>query len=452
MRDAFARETNLCMLGTPGGDAGAFRMRLNHAPLSGLERAALLATFALPLACFTGGDDGPTAEGETTTTDTGDTEGSCEVATEGCPCTGGGGCNPGLECMDGTCTPLQAVCGNGQVEDGEACDDGNADDTDACTSLCQPPSCMDGIVSGDEVDVDCGMEACGVGCDFGQACASADDCEFPSCGPSPDDPLNPDIGVCELPSSCANWLANNPGASDNIYTIDPDGLAGPKPEIEVYCHMSKDGGGWTLVMVASDDDVDTWTWNNRAKLAGEAEPLGFLDTRNRDFMSPAYTELPFSEILFIHQPSNVWAHYAGIGDGMMSMSEYITSLDSPICDFNLGGNGFPLVGGTLTASGELCDTDLYFNLGDHEATLADCEDFGSPSNSATFGPVWSADNGAGCPFDDPAEFGLGPQAPCGFCPAEFPGTEFDFLGYANALSLNSGVKKIGENYMQMYVR
>jgi hypothetical protein len=204
--------------------------------------------------------------------------------------------------------------------------------------------------------------------------------------------------------------------------------------------------------VASDDDVDTWTWNNRSKMAGETEPIGTLASRNLDFMSPAYKTLPFSEVLFIHQPSNVWAHYGGVNTGDSSMSQFVAGLASPICDYNLGGNGHPLIGGTLTASGDLCDTDLYFNLGDHEASLMECMNFGSASNSATFGPVWSADNSQGCPFDDPAEFGLGPQAPCGFCPGEFPSTEFDFLGYANALSLNTGVKKVGENYMQMYVR
>ncbi len=424
-------------------------MPSNNVPLTGLNRAALLVVFALPPACFKGDGSGPTADDSTSESETSDTEGSCEVATEGCACTTGGSCTPGLECIDNTCSPIQAECGNAQVETGESCDDGNDDNTDACTTLCAPPSCSDGITSGEEIDVDCGMDACGVGCDFGQACLSEADCEFPSCGPAPE---GAEGMVCELPSSCANWLASNPGSTDNTYTIDPDGAAGPAPEIDVFCHMNKDGGGWTLIFVASDDDVDTWTWNNRTKMAGEAEPVGSLLSPNLDFMSPAYSTLPFTEVLFIHQPSNIWAHYAGVGDGATSMSEFIAGLESPICNYDLGGNGYPLVGGTLSATGDLCDTDLYFNLGDHEASLAECVDLGSDSNSATFGPVWSADNGAGCPFDDPAEFGLGPQAPCGFCPNEFPSTEFDYLGYANAQSLNTGAKKAGENYMQMYVR
>ncbi len=44
--------------------------------------------------------------------------------------------------------PLDAgvVCGNGSIEGGEACDDGNRIDTDACTNACQNARCGDGIV------------------------------------------------------------------------------------------------------------------------------------------------------------------------------------------------------------------------------------------------------------------------------------------------------------------
>ncbi|WP_258183042.1 fibrinogen-like YCDxxxxGGGW domain-containing protein [Enhygromyxa salina] len=401
---------------------------------------------ALPLACFKGGSD-EVGTTDMSTTDTGSADSSCEVGTLDCACTGGDGCDPGLECTDGICTMILSDCGNGQVEADEQCDDGNADNTDACTTLCMPPSCDDGIVSGDEIDIDCGIAACNVGCDFGQACQIANDCLFPVCGPDGDDGM-----VCQLPASCSDWLAFTPGATDGIIQIDPDGAAGDIPPAEVFCHMSKDGGGWTLVFTASDDGEDTWTWNNRAKLAGEPDAVGDLDSTNLDFMSPAYHTLPATDILFIHQPSDVWAHYANVGDGVMTLGQIVLAAGSPVCDYNLGGNGHELAGGTLTSSGQLCDTDLYFNLGDHEMDLASCMDFGSGSNTATFGPVWSADKGAGCPFDDPAEFGLGPHGPCGACPPNFVSTEFDYLGYGNALNLNTGAAGAGENYMQIYVR
>lgn len=39
-----------------------------------------------------------------------------------------------------------ATCGNGVIDTGERCDDGNTSDSDACTSACQPARCGDGVV------------------------------------------------------------------------------------------------------------------------------------------------------------------------------------------------------------------------------------------------------------------------------------------------------------------
>ena len=417
-----------------------------------IDRTRSLALFiplvaAAPLGCFKGGPDDVGLVDTTTTESAGTSTEGCDIGSLGCACTGGNGCNQGLECSNGICEEIVAVCGNTMVEPGEDCDDGNADNTDSCTELCQAPSCTDGIVSGDEIAADCGIAACGVGCAFGEPCTIANDCLFPVCGPDGDDGM-----ICQHPHACRDYLMFTPDAEDGNLIIDPDGADGPVEEMEVFCHMSKDGGGWTLVFVSSDDDVDTWTWNNRAKLAAEADTVGDLENLNHDFMSPAYHQIGATDLLFIHQPSDVWAHYANVGDGSMTLGQIVLAAGSPVCNYMLGGNGFELAGGTLTQSGMLCDTDLYFNLGDHEMDLNSCMDFGSGSNTASFGPVWSADKGAGCPFDDPAEFGLGPHGPCGACPPDFPSTEFPFLGFANALSLNAGDPGSAENYMQIYVR
>jgi len=55
------------------------------------------------------------------------------------------GDNPGGGGSGGSEPPVP-VCGNGVVEDGEACDDGNDDDTDACLTTCVAARCGDGIV------------------------------------------------------------------------------------------------------------------------------------------------------------------------------------------------------------------------------------------------------------------------------------------------------------------
>jgi cysteine-rich repeat protein len=64
-------------------------------------------------------------------------------------------------------------CGNGILEAGEACDDGNADETDDCLSGCVPASCGDGFIHA-------GVEECDDGnLDTGDACPL---CAEATCG------------------------------------------------------------------------------------------------------------------------------------------------------------------------------------------------------------------------------------------------------------------------------
>ncbi len=77
------------------------------------------------------------------------------------------GCMPMIEEMD-----IPAVCGDGVVQEGEACDDGNADNSDDCTTNCVRPMCGNGNPEGAEE------------CDDGNADnedACRNDCTLPEC-------------------------------------------------------------------------------------------------------------------------------------------------------------------------------------------------------------------------------------------------------------------------------
>ena len=70
----------------------------------------------------------------------------------------------------------EASCGNGQVEAGEACDDGNTVNTDGCTLGCTIAACGDGTTRTDLTAGDEGFEACDDGnAEDGDGCTN--DCD-----------------------------------------------------------------------------------------------------------------------------------------------------------------------------------------------------------------------------------------------------------------------------------
>ncbi len=68
-------------------------------------------------------------------------------------------------------------CGNGVVDAGEQCDDGNDVNTDACTNSCIANVCGDGIVQA-------GVEQCDLGTQNGQQCSSAYQSSCNYCSPT----------------------------------------------------------------------------------------------------------------------------------------------------------------------------------------------------------------------------------------------------------------------------
>ena len=108
---------------------------------------------------------------------------TCTSACNPATC-GDGYIQPGEQCDDGNtadddgctkdCAPPTS-CGDGFVDQGEQCDDGNTDPTDACTAVCKPATCGDGYVQ-------TGVEDCDDGPDNADTAACTSQCVAATCG------------------------------------------------------------------------------------------------------------------------------------------------------------------------------------------------------------------------------------------------------------------------------
>src|SRR5438477_629278 len=93
-------------------------------------------------------------------------------------CSGGVVCSPGFTCSrDGqSCVPASDQCGNGVKDPTEACDDGNTQDNDGCSTDCKSnETCGNRVVDTTEGEVcDDGNRVSGDGCSMD--CLSTEVC------------------------------------------------------------------------------------------------------------------------------------------------------------------------------------------------------------------------------------------------------------------------------------
>jgi len=170
-------------------------------------------TIVVAPTCGDGNVDAGEACDDGDTDDTNECNNACELG-EGAEC----GTNP-TGCASGLCDMTQSVavciesdvCGNGVVEAGEACDDGNADDADGCTEACEITTCGDGVVQNPNGVWD--PEACDDGnTDDADDCTNT--CTLPTCwdGITQVDGLD---GIA--------WTADDEACDDGQNGIDTDG-------------------------------------------------------------------------------------------------------------------------------------------------------------------------------------------------------------------------------------
>ena len=385
----------------------------------------LTMTASFTAGCFSTdeamGDGSTSGEGSSGATADGTTTDSPEPATSTGAMDGATSSSP--PDPDST-TDAPAICGNGIVEDDEACDDGVNDGSyGGCAGDCRglAPRCGDGSVDPQETCDDANED-------------STDGC----------------LSDCSVPASCQDVLLHDPAAASGIHEIDSDGPGG-YGAYDAHCDMVHAGGGWTLVIVSAEDGHDTWTWVNRELMTTDTFLVGNVAVLEEDYKSAALHLVAFSDLLFVHEPSGVWASYDAVGDGTQDVGTFMSNLPFPQCDLEAG---YPMTDGDLTQIGtNLCSTDLYFHPGDYDGVpenQAYCEAFNGANASGTYGPAWSAVGNGGCPLDDPDTNSLGPSVLGSYelyPPEEFEIIEWDGRGFANGMGIMQPADRL-----EMYVR
>lgn len=141
--------------------------------------------------------------------------GAGELDIDGAPRVSGGRVDAGAD---------EASCGNGSIEPGESCDDGNTTDCDGCDSnctassacgnnvVCAPEQCDDGNASaGDCCSPACLFESAGSTCSDSNGCTTADTCDGAgACAGS----ATPRSGCRKPTVAGASMLALRKGASE----------------------------------------------------------------------------------------------------------------------------------------------------------------------------------------------------------------------------------------------
>jgi cysteine-rich repeat protein len=153
-------------------------------------------------------------------------------------------------------------CGNGRLDSGEQCDDGNTDDDDACTAVCRVAACGDGAIhSGVEVcdgpnalgQPSCAALGFAPGADGTQRPACAADCaslDASVCGPRfTPTPIRPTATATASPSPTATPPATSCG--NGLLEIGETCSTCPADCVAAACTPSATSATFTLTLSAS---------------------------------------------------------------------------------------------------------------------------------------------------------------------------------------------------------
>lgn len=179
--------------------------------------------------------------------------------------------------------------------------------------------------------------------------------------------------------SCLEVLGSGTSTGDGSYTIRP-----VITEYVVYCDMTHDGGGWTII--AENAWGGTWTE------AGIDSGVAF-GAIGADYSSPAFSDVHFTDALFSN--GSMYAQYDAVGSGGSSWFDHQMAVPAENCGES-DGYAYEMTAGNL-AGAALCDTNLYINVIDLDGDPV-CANGG---DEEAHGPAWSTSRDIGCPLDDP---------------------------------------------------
>ena len=229
--------------------------------------------------------------------------------------------------------------------------------------------------------------------------------------------------------SCLDIL-NLGGSMDGIYSIKPKG-----EEFEVYCDLTTDGGGWTLIASYVDgsffndcDDILEYnhvcssTCSNFAddshsnrncdedseraiqdseleklkekyKISGSFRDLSSYETH--DFVSPSYYSLSFSESMFSNDQDE-YISYDFSPYTTTSMKDFYFQENLNYLELRI-----PALNSNLDPSINACgDFELAIMMADLDgATNYETRKY-YPWSAAIGGPGWRSNNNNGCNYDD----------------------------------------------------
>ena len=99
-----------------------------------------------------------------------------------------------------------------------------------------------------------------------------------------------DLGRCRVAHTCAEILLHVPGSADGVYSLAP----GTTAPFGAVCDMTRDGGGWTLLLKASGDATlgfSALAWTDGSLLDATDLTLEAGNAKYQSFLSLPITTL-----------------------------------------------------------------------------------------------------------------------------------------------------------------